>query len=152
MRVLLSVERLVNDAVSKGAKVIAGGKRHALGGSFFEPTVLGDCNRSMDIFSEEIFGPVAALHRFHTEEEVMKIAHDTEYGLGAYFFTRDMARGWRVAEGLEFGSVGWNEPVIINEVSPFGGFKQSGLGRESSKYAIDEYLELKSVYVGGLTR
>ncbi|GBG72965.1 hypothetical protein CBR_g12684 [Chara braunii] len=144
------VERLVQDAVAKGAKVLTGGKRHSLGGTFYEPTVLADNNNSMGLFSEEIFGPVAPLYRFQTEEDVVELANDTQYGLGAYMFTRDMARGWRIAENLEYGMVGWNEVEIASETAPFGGWKQSGLGREGSKYGLEEFLEMKSVFVGAL--
>ncbi len=137
------VETLVADAVAKGAKVLAGGRRHARGGRFYEPTVLGEANSQMLVAQEEIFGPVAPLFRFQTEEEALKLANDTEYGLAAYFYTEDARRVWRVSERLEFGIVGHNTGVISNEVAPFGGWKQSGLGREGSRYGIEEYIEIK---------
>jgi len=144
------VEKHVKDAVSKGAKVLLGGKRHSLGGTFYEPTVLGDASDRMLIFREEVFGPVAPLVRFKTDEEAIKMANDTEFGLAAYFFTENIARGWRVAESLEYGIVGLNEGLVSSEVAPFGGMKQSGLGREGSQYGIDEYLELKYVCLGNM--
>ena len=147
---LAKVEEHVNDAVSKGAKIEYGGKRHALGGSFFEPTVLSSVARGMKILQEETFGPVAAVVKFKTEEEVIAAANDTEYGLASYFYSRDIGRVWRVAEKLEYGMVGINTGQLSNEVGPFGGVKQSGLGREGSKYGIDEYLELKYLCMGGM--
>ncbi len=147
---LEKVEAHVRDAVSKGAKVVTGGKRHALGGCFYQPTVLTDVNTEMKIAHEETFGPVAALFRFSTEEEAIAISNDTEFGLAAYFYTRDAARVWRVAEALEYGIVGINEGIISTEVAPFGGVKESGLGREGSKYGIEEYLEIKYLCMGGL--
>ncbi|KAI5082919.1 hypothetical protein GOP47_0002662 [Adiantum capillus-veneris] len=144
------VERHLEDAVSKGAKVLLGGKRHSLGGTFYEPTVLTDASTKMLIFREEVFGPVAPLIRFTTEEEVIQMANDTVFGLAAYFFTQNISRAWRVAEALEFGIVGVNEGLISTEVAPFGGVKQSGLGREGSKYGIDEYLEMKYVCLGNM--
>ncbi|UJX43263.1 NAD-dependent succinate-semialdehyde dehydrogenase [Desulfovibrio sp. JY] len=139
------VESHIADAVSKGAKVALGGKRHALGGSFFEPTILTGVTREMRVAREETFGPLAPLFRFETEEEVLAAANDTEYGLAAYFYTENAGRVWRVAEGLEYGLVGHNTGLVSNEVAPFGGVKQSGIGREGSKYGIDEYLEIKYV-------
>jgi len=139
------VERHIADAVSKGAKVALGGKRHALGGSFFEPTILTGVTREMRVAREETFGPLAPLFRFETEEDVIAAANDTEYGLAAYFYTENAGRVWRVAEGLEYGLVGHNTGLVSNEVAPFGGVKQSGIGREGSKYGIDEYLEIKYV-------
>src|SRR5690606_4473662 len=147
---LAKVEEHVNDAVSKGARIEYGGKRHALGGSFFEPTVLSNVGRGMKILQEETFGPVAAVVKFTSEEEVIAAANDTEYGLASYFYSRDIGRVWRVAEKLEYGMVGINTGQLSNEVGPFGGVKQSGLGREGSKYGIDEYLELKYLCMGGV--
>lgn len=144
------VEELITDAVSRGARAIAGGARHGLGGSFFEPTVLVDVPRDAQIFSEEIFGPVAPLFRFDTEEEAIALANDTPFGLASYVYSRDVGRIFRVVEGLEFGMVGVNEGLISTEVAPFGGVKASGLGREGSKYGIDDYLEIKYVALGGL--
>jgi succinate-semialdehyde dehydrogenase/glutarate-semialdehyde dehydrogenase len=144
------VEAHIRDALSKGAHVLIGGKRHALGGTFFEPTVLTDVTNKMQVSEEETFGPVAPLYRFHTEEEAIKLANDTRFGLASYFYTRDIGRVWRVAEALEYGMVGVNEGIISNEVGPFGGFKESGIGREGSKYGIDDYLEIKYVMFGGL--
>jgi succinate-semialdehyde dehydrogenase/glutarate-semialdehyde dehydrogenase len=147
---LVKVEEHVNDAVSKGAKIEYGGKRHALGGSFFEPTVLSNVGKGMKILQEETFGPVAAIVKFKTEDEAIAAANDTEYGLASYFYSRDIGRIWRVAEKLEYGMVGINSGQLSNEVGPFGGVKQSGLGREGSKYGIDEYLELKYLCMGGI--
>ncbi|HXC26167.1 MAG TPA: NAD-dependent succinate-semialdehyde dehydrogenase [Gemmatimonadaceae bacterium] len=144
------VETFIADAVGKGAKVLTGGKRHALGGTFYEPTVLGEVTPAMRVAREEIFGPVSPLFRFKTEEEAIAMANDTEYGLAAYFYTRDISRAWRVGEALEYGLIGCNAGLISNEVSPFGGMKQSGLGREGSKYGIDEYLEVKYLCFGGI--
>ena len=144
------VEEHIADAVSKGARVAAGGKRHALGGSFFEPTVLADVPREALIFNEETFGPVAPLFRFETEDEAIAMANDTPFGLAAYVFARDVGRIFRVVENLEFGMVGVNEGLISTEVAPFGGVKTSGLGREGSKYGVDDYLEIKYVALGGL--
>ena len=144
------VKNHVADALSKGARVIAGGKPHALGGTFYQPTVLVGATHDMLIAQEETFGPVAACFRFDTEEEAIAAANDTPFGLSAYFYTRDMARTWRVAEALESGIVGINEGIISTEVAPFGGVKQSGLGREGSKYGLDEYIELKYLMMGGL--
>ncbi len=144
------VEFHVADAVAKGATVIQGGKRHTLGGTFFEPTVLGNVSDDALIFSEETFGPVAPLFRFKTDAEVIELANRTEFGLASYFYSRDIGRIWRVAEALEYGMVGVNTGMISNEVAPFGGVKQSGLGREGSHHGIDEYLELKYVCMAGL--
>ncbi|MCC7428957.1 MAG: NADP-dependent succinate-semialdehyde dehydrogenase [Alphaproteobacteria bacterium] len=144
------VERHIADAVAKGARIVAGGKRHALGGNFFEPTILADTRPEMAIFREETFGPVAPLFRFHTEEEAIRLANDTEFGLAAYFYARDIGRIFRVAEGLEYGIVGINEGIISTEVAPFGGVKESGVGREGSKYGIEEYLEVKYLLMGGI--
>ncbi len=144
------VEEHIADAQAKGARVIAGGKRHALGGTFFEPTVLVNVPRDAAIFHEETFGPVAPLFRFKTEEEAVRMANDTEFGLAAYFYARDVGRIFRVAEALEYGIVGINEGIISTEVAPFGGVKSSGLGREGSKYGIEDYLEIKYMALGGI--
>ena len=144
------VERHVEDARGKGAKVLAGGSRHAMGGRFFEPTVLSECTEEMVITREETFGPVAPLYRFKDENEVIRLANKTEYGLASYFFARDVGRVFRVAEALEAGIVSVNEGIFSTEVAPFGGYKHSGIGREGSKYGIDEYLEIKYVNLGGV--
>lgn len=144
------VQSHVADAVSKGAKVLIGGKPHALGGTFYEPTVLANATHDMLIAEDETFGPVAACFRFDTEEEVIAAANNTPYGLSAYFYTQDTKRIWRVAEALESGMIGINEGIISTEVAPFGGVKESGLGREGSKYGLDEYIELKYLLMGGL--
>jgi succinate-semialdehyde dehydrogenase/glutarate-semialdehyde dehydrogenase len=149
---LKKVETHVADALEKGAKILTGGKPHMLGGTFYEPTVLVDANNSMLIAEEETFGPVAACFRFKTEAEAIAAANDTPFGLSAYFYTRDLARAWRVGEALESGMVGINEGILSTEVAPFGGVKQSGLGREGSKYGLDEYTELKYMMMGGLGR
>jgi succinate-semialdehyde dehydrogenase/glutarate-semialdehyde dehydrogenase len=127
-----------------------GGKRHALGGNFYEPTILTGVTREMKIFSEETFGPVAPLIRFKDEAEVVEMANDSEFGLASYFYSRDLGRGWRVAEQLEAGMVGVNTGLITTQVAPFGGVKESGLGREGSKYGIDEYVEVKYICFGGI--
>jgi succinate-semialdehyde dehydrogenase/glutarate-semialdehyde dehydrogenase len=147
---LAKVEDHVADAVSKGARVMLGGKRHQRGGTFFEPTVLANVTTQMKIAREETFGPVAPLFRFSREEEAVAMANDTEYGLAAYFYGEDVKRIWRVAEALEFGIVGINEGIISTEVAPFGGVKESGFGREGSKYGIDEYLSIKYLCLGGM--
>ncbi len=147
---VLKVEAHIDDAVAKGAHVLVGGKRHALGHTFFEPTILTDVTPAMRIATEETFGPVAPLFRFSSDDEVVTLANDTESGLAAYFYSRDIGRVWRVAEALEYGMVGINTGLISTEVAPFGGVKQSGLGHEGSYYGIDEYLELKYVCMGGL--
>jgi succinate-semialdehyde dehydrogenase/glutarate-semialdehyde dehydrogenase len=147
---LAKVESHVADAVAKGAKLVLGGKRHALGGTFYEPTVLADVSPESMVFREETFGPVAPLFRFKTDEEVIELANRTEFGLASYFYSRDIGRIWRVAEALEYGMVGVNSGIISNEVAPFGGVKQSGLGREGSHHGIDEYLEIKYVAMAGL--
>jgi succinate-semialdehyde dehydrogenase/glutarate-semialdehyde dehydrogenase len=144
------VERLIGDAVKKGARVMVGGKRHPLGHTFFQPTVLAEVTPAMVMAKEEIFGPVAALYRFQTEDEAIKLANDTEYGLAAYFYARDLGRVFRVAEALEYGILGINEGIISTEVAPFGGFKESGIGREGSKYGIEDYLEIKYLALGGI--
>lgn len=147
-RALAKVREHIDDALSQGAKVLAGGKPHALGGTFFEPTVLAHATPDMRISREETFGPVAPLFRFHTEADVIDLANDTRYGLASYFYSRDIGRVWRVAEALDYGIIGVNTGVISNEVGPFGGVKESGLGREGSRYGIDEYLEMKYVCFG----
>jgi succinate-semialdehyde dehydrogenase/glutarate-semialdehyde dehydrogenase len=145
---VVKVEEHIADALAKGAQVLTGGKRHALGGTFFEPTVLVNVTPQMAVSKEETFGPVAPLFRFKTEEEAVHMANDTEFGLAAYFYSRDIARVWRVAESLEYGMVGINTGLISNEVAPFGGVKQSGLGREGSKYGIEEFLVIKYLCMG----
>jgi succinate-semialdehyde dehydrogenase/glutarate-semialdehyde dehydrogenase len=144
------VEEHIEDAVSKGAKVVTGGKRHSLGGLFFEPTLLTGVDTRMKITREETFGPVAPLFRFATEEQGIAMANDTEFGLASYFYARDIGRIWRVGEGLESGIVGINTGIISTEVAPFGGVKQSGIGREGSKYGIEEFLEVKYMCIGGI--
>jgi len=146
------VEDHIADATAQGARVATGGRRHALGGTFFEPTVLTGVTAAMKIFREETFGPVAPLMRFTTDAEVIELANRTEYGLAAYFYSRDIGRIWRVAETLEYGMVGVNTGLITTEVAPFGGVKQSGLGREGSRYGIDEFVEVKYICFGGIDR
>lgn len=147
---LAKVELHVSDALEKGAKLLCGGRRHALGGTFYEPTILAEARSDMLIAQDETFGPVAACFRFTDEAEVLQRANDTPYGLSAYFYSRDIGRVWRMAEGLEAGMVGINEGIISTEVAPFGGIKESGLGREGSKYGLDDYLEIKYLLMGGL--
>jgi succinate-semialdehyde dehydrogenase/glutarate-semialdehyde dehydrogenase len=144
------VESHIKDATSKGASVLVGGHRHALGGRFFEPTVLTEVTPAMAVAREETFGPVAPLFRFKTDDEAVALANATEFGLAAYFYGRDISRVWRVAEALEYGIVGINTGLISTEVAPFGGVKESGIGREGSKYGIEEFLEVKYVCLGGL--
>ena len=144
------VEEHIQDAVSKGGKVLLGGKRHALGQTFFEPTVLAGVTPQMKVAKEETFGPLAPLFRFETDEEGLQMANDTEFGLASYFYSRDIGRIWRAAEALECGMVGINTGLISNEVAPFGGVKESGLGREGSHYGIDEFVEIKYLCFGGL--
>ena len=145
------VSAIVNDATAKGAKVLIGGKgSEAPGDNFYEPTVLVDVDDTMDVYNEEIFGPIAPLFKFKTEEDAIRIGNDTPLGLSAYFYSRDIGRIWRVAEGLDYGIVGINEGVISTEVAPFGGMKESGIGREGSKYGIDDYLEIKYLCMGGV--
>ncbi len=147
---LEKVEEHVEDAVSKGAKVLTGGARHELGGTFYQPTVLTEVTTQMKVTREETFGPVAPLFRFKTEEEGIALANDTEFGLASYFYARDMGRIWRVGEGLESGIVGINTGIISTEVAPFGGVKESGVGREGSKYGMDDFLEIKYLCMGGV--
>jgi succinate-semialdehyde dehydrogenase / glutarate-semialdehyde dehydrogenase len=146
------VEEHISDAVSKGARVLLGGKRHCLGGTFFEPTVLADVTPKMKVAREETFGPVAPLFRFYKDEDAVQYSNDTEFGLASYFYSRDIGRIWRVAEELEYGMVGINTGLISTEVVPFGGVKQSGLGREGSRYGIDEFIEVKYLCFGGVDR
>jgi succinate-semialdehyde dehydrogenase/glutarate-semialdehyde dehydrogenase len=146
------VEEHISDALAKGARVVTGGKRHALGRTFFEPTILVDVKPDMKVAHEETFGPLAPLFRFRTEEEAIQMANDTEFGLAAYFYSRDIGRVWRVSEALEYGIVGINTGLIANEMAPFGGVKQSGLGREGSRYGIEEYLEIKYLCMGGIDK
>ena len=150
-KAVAKVEEHVADAVAKGAKVLAGGKRHALGGTFFEPTILSGVTSQMMVAREETFGPVAPLFKFKTEAEAIAMANATEFGLAAYVYTRDLARSWRVCEAIEYGIVGLNTGIISTEVAPFGGVKESGSGREGSKYGILDYTELKYVCVGGVS-
>jgi succinate-semialdehyde dehydrogenase/glutarate-semialdehyde dehydrogenase len=144
------VEEHIADAIAKGASVLTGGRRHAKGGNFFEPTVLVNVPKEALAFREETFGPVAPLIRFKTEEEAIALANDSEFGLAAYFYARDVGRIFRVAEALESGIIGINEGIISTEVAPFGGVKESGLGREGSKYGIEDYLEIKYLALGGI--
>jgi succinate-semialdehyde dehydrogenase/glutarate-semialdehyde dehydrogenase len=150
-KALAKVQQHVADAVAKGAQIAYGGKPHALGGTFFQPTIVTGVTNEMLVAREETFGPVAPLFRFETEAEAIRMANDTEFGLASYFYTRDLARSWRVAEALEYGIVGLNTGLISNEVAPFGGIKESGIGREGSKYGILDYTELKYLCVGGLS-
>jgi succinate-semialdehyde dehydrogenase / glutarate-semialdehyde dehydrogenase len=149
-RAVEKVESHIADATAKGAKVLLGGKRHALGGRFFEPTILTEVTPEMAVAREETFGPVAPLFRFSSEADAIALANDTEFGLAAYFYGRDVGRIWRVAEALEYGIVGINTGLISTEVAPFGGVKESGLGREGSKYGLEEFLEIKYLCIGGI--
>jgi succinate-semialdehyde dehydrogenase/glutarate-semialdehyde dehydrogenase len=144
------VENFIEDAVEKGAQVVLGGKTSKIGPRFYEPTILTHVTPNMRVFQEEIFGPVAPVFRFDTEEEAIEMANDTEFGLAGYFYTRDIGRVWRVAEALDCGIVGINEGLISNETAPFGGIKESGSGREGSKYGMDDYLETKYLCMGGI--
>ena len=146
------VHELVERSVAAGARVALGGGAHALGGCFYEPTVLTEVTPSMAVFRNEIFGPVAPVLRFSTEAEAIRLANDTEFGLASYFYTRDIGRAWRVAEALEYGMVALNEGILSNEMAPFGGIKESGSGREGSRYGMDDYLEIKYLLMGGLDR
>ena len=149
-KAVAKVEEHIADAVAKGAKILTGGKRHALGQSFFEPTVIANVTSNMAVAIEETFGPLAPLFRFETEDEVVALANDTEFGLASYFYARDLGRVWRIAERLEYGMVGVNTGLISNEVAPFGGVKQSGLGREGSHHGIEDYLEMKYINMAGI--
>jgi succinate-semialdehyde dehydrogenase/glutarate-semialdehyde dehydrogenase len=148
---LKKVQDHISDAVDKGAVIVTGGKPHSSGGTMFEPTVIGNVTTSMKVASEETFGPLAAVFKFSTEKQAIEMANDTEFGLASYFYTNDVNRIWRVSEALEYGMVGVNEGVISNEVAPFGGVKESGLGREGSHYGIEDFLELKYICMGGLS-
>jgi succinate-semialdehyde dehydrogenase/glutarate-semialdehyde dehydrogenase len=150
MRAVEKVEEHIADALAKGGKVVIGGKRHALGGSFFEPTVITNVTEEMVVSQEETFGPVAPLYKFDTEEQAVAMANDTVFGLAAYFYSRDVGRVWRVGEALESGIVGINTGIISTEVAPFGGVKESGIGREGSKYGLDEFMEVKYMCIGGI--
>jgi len=150
MAAVEKVEEHIEDALAKGARVVVGGNRHELGHSFFQPTILADVDTSMKVTKEETFGPLAPLFRFKTEEEAVQMANDTEFGLAAYFYSRDMGRVWRVSEGLEYGIVGANVGIISTEVAPFGGVKESGVGREGSHYGLDEFMEVKYICMGGV--
>ncbi len=150
MSAVAKVEEHIEDAASKGARVVAGGERHEKGLTFFQPTVLRDVTQDMLIASDETFGPVAPLIKFDTEEEVIRLANTTEYGLASYFYTKDLGRVFRVTEGLEFGMVGVNEGIVSTEVAPFGGVKDSGIGREGSKYGVEDYINIKYALIGGL--
>ena len=152
MAAVEKVEEHISDAVNKGARLAAGGARHELGGQFFEPTVLTDVTDDMKIFHEETFGPVAPLFKFKTDDEAIEMANNTQYGLAAYFFSRDVGRIWRVAEALEYGMVGINEGILSTEVAPFGGVKESGIGREGAREGMDEYLETKYMLMGAVDR
>ena len=144
------IEEHIQDAVSRGARVLVGGQRHTLGGTYFQPTVLANVPTNATVAREETFGPLASLFRFETDEEALQLANDTEFGLASYFYSRGIGRLWRVAEGLESGMVGINTGMLSTEVAPFGGVKQSGLGREGSKYGIEEFLEIKYLCFGGV--
>ena len=152
MKAVEKVEEHITDAISKGARVLTGGKRHEKGGQYFQPTVLADVTPQMKVTHEETFGPVAPLYRFKSEKELLELANNTEYGLAAYFYSRDIGRIWRVAEGIESGIVGINVGIISTEVAPFGGVKESGIGREGSKYGMEEFLEVKYLCLGDITK
>src|SRR5690606_25503068 len=147
-KAVTKVDELIADAIAKGGRITLGGKRHALGQTVFEPTVIADAKPDMALFDQEIFGPVAPVVRFRDEDEAIRLANDTQFGLAAYFYGRDISRIWRVAEALEFGIIGINEGIISTEVAPFGGMKESGNGREGSKYGIEDYLEIKYLCMG----
>jgi succinate-semialdehyde dehydrogenase/glutarate-semialdehyde dehydrogenase len=144
------VEHLLHDAINKGARITLGGKQHHAGSLFFQPTIIEDCNSSMQLSEEEIFGPVSAIYKFTSEEEAIQLANDTQYGLAAYFFSKDINRMFRVAEKLDYGIIGINEGIVSYAEAPFGGMKESGIGREGSKYAIEEYIEVKYLCIGGM--
>jgi succinate-semialdehyde dehydrogenase/glutarate-semialdehyde dehydrogenase len=150
MSAVEKVEQHIADATAKGARIVVGGGRHEMGGTFFQPTILADVTTDMAVTREETFGPLAPLFRFKTEEEAIAMANDTEFGLAAYFYSRDMGRVWRVSEGLEYGIVGANVGIISTEVAPFGGMKESGIGREGSHYGLDEFMEVKYICMGGV--
>ncbi len=150
MAAVEKVEAHIADAMAKGARLVVGGGRHALGGTFFEPTILADVTPQMDVAREETFGPLAPVFRFDSDDQAIQMANDTEFGLAAYFYGRDMGRIWRMAEALEYGILGVNTGIISTEVAPFGGVKESGIGREGSKYGIEDYLEIKYVCLAGL--
>ena len=152
MKAVEKVEEHISDALAKGARVVTGGKRHEKGGQFFQPTVLADVTPAMKITREETFGPVAPLYRFKTEKELLDLANDTEYGLAAYFYSRDIGRVWRVAEGIEAGIIGINVGIISTEVAPFGGYKESGIGREGSHHGMEEFLEVKYLCLGDINK
>ena len=152
MKAVEKVEEHISDALAKGARVVTGGKRHEKGGQFFQPTVLADVTPAMKITREETFGPVAPLYRFKTEKELLDLANDTEYGLAAYFYSRDIGRVWRVAEGIEAGIIGINVGIISTEVAPFGGYKESGIGREGSHHGMEEFLEIKYLCLGDINK
>jgi len=147
---IAKVEELVDDAREKGARVVCGGKRHALGRTYYQPTILSNVTPAMRLAREEVFGPVAPVFRFKTEAEAIAMANDTEFGLASYFYTENLARTMRVSSALEYGIIGVNTGLISTEVAPFGGMKSSGLGREGSKYGIEDYLEIKHVCIGGI--
>jgi succinate-semialdehyde dehydrogenase/glutarate-semialdehyde dehydrogenase len=149
-KAVAKVEEHVADALAKGGKIALGGKRHALGGTFYEPTIITGVKPSMMVAREETFGPVAPVFSFKTEADAIRMANDTEFGLASYFYTKDLARSLRVAEKLEYGIVGLNTGLISTEVAPFGGVKESGFGREGSKYGILDYTELKYLCIGGI--
>lgn len=150
MRAVEKVESHIADATSQGAKLVVGGARHCLGGTFFQPTVLSNVTTAMAVSREETFGPLAPIFSFKDESDAIELANATEFGLAAYFYSRDIGRIWRVAEALEYGIVGINEGIISNEVAPFGGIKESGIGREGSKYGMDDFLEIKYLCMGGI--
>jgi len=150
MSAVEKVEAHISEAVAKGAVVATGGGRHELGGTFFQPTVLTNAQVKMVVAKEETFGPLAPLFRFHSEEEGIEMANDTEFGLAAYFYSRDLGRVWRVAEALESGIVGINTGIISTEVAPFGGVKESGIGREGSKYGMEDFVEVKYLCMSGI--
>jgi succinate-semialdehyde dehydrogenase/glutarate-semialdehyde dehydrogenase len=152
IRAVEKVEAHIRDAVAKGARVVSGGSRHANGGNFFQPTVLADVTSDMVVTREETFGPLAPVYRFKSDADVVRMANDTEFGLAAYFYTRDIGRVWRVSEALEYGIVGINTGIISTEVAPFGGMKESGVGREGSKYGIEDYLEVKYLCMGDIDK
>jgi len=147
---VLHMEEQIADARSKGGRIIAGGRRHALGGTFFEPTVIADAHGEMVVSTEETFGPVAPVYRFQTEQEALALANATEFGLAGYVYTRDLGRAWRVCEALEYGLVGVNESLMSTCEAPFGGVKESGFGREGSQYGLEDYTTLKYVCMAGI--